>query len=62
MNPFCTHCGIELDYFDYYDSYDDGELIICRARGECPRCHKKYEWEDVYALIRYQEVEEVEEW
>lgn len=62
MNPFCPYCGIALDCFDHYNSYDDGDFIVCNARWACPCCHKKYEWEDVYALIRYQEVEEVEEW
>lgn len=59
-NPNCPNCGVELDFFDHYDCSDDGDIILCMARGTCPRCGKKYTWEDVYRLDGFQNLEEDE--
>lgn len=58
-NPYCPHCAVEIDFFDHCDSYDDGDLIVCVARGTCPKCGKRFMWNDVYKLDSFQDVEEV---
>lgn len=60
-NPYCPHCGVELNFDDHYDMYDDGDCIIVKAIGCCPNCRKNFRWEDVYVLHSFQELEEVEE-
>lgn len=59
-NPYCPHCGVELDFDDHYDMYDDGDLIIVKAYGHCPECKKEFRWEDVYHLSGFQNLEEDE--
>lgn len=58
FNPNCPECGIELDFVEHFDSYDEGDVIICAARGKCTRCGKKYQWDDVYELRGFQNLEE----
>lgn len=59
-NPYCPHCGVELNFDDHYDMYDDGDRIIVKAIGCCPNCRKNFRWEDVYVLQCFQELEEVD--
>ena len=59
-NHYCTHCGVELNFDDHYDMYDDGDRIIVKAIGCCPNCRKNFRWEDVYVLQCFQELEEVD--
>lgn len=59
-NPYCPHCAVELDFIEHFDWYDEGDIIFCRASGKCPRCEKKYKWDDVYRLDGFQNVEEDE--
>ena len=59
-NPYCPHCGVELNFDDHYDMYDDGDRIIVKAIGCCPNCRKIFRWEDVYVLQCFQELEEVD--
>ena len=59
-NPYCPHCGVELNFDDHYDMYDDGDRIIVKAIGCCPNCRKNFRWEDVYVLRCFQDLEEVE--
>lgn len=60
-NPYCPHCAVELDFTEHIDSYDNGDAIICVARGQCPECKKWFRWEDVYVLHSFQNVEEEED-
>ena len=57
-NPYCPDCGVELDFFDHYDECDEGDIVLFRARGTCPKCRKHYLWNDVYKLAGFQDVEE----
>ena len=57
-NPYCPHCGVELNFDDHYDMYDDGDRIIVKAIGCCPNCRKNFRWGDVYILQCLQELEE----
>ena len=57
-NPYCPSCGVEIDFLDHYDCYDDGDLAIFKARGVCPKCKRGYRWEDVYSLTSFQYLEE----
>ena len=59
-NPYCPHCGVELNVDDHYDMYEDGDRIIVKAIGCCPNCRKNFRWEDVYVLQSFQELEEVD--
>ena len=59
-NPYCPHCAVEIDFTEHIDQYDDGDVIVCVARGVCPCCKKFYRWEDVYTLHSFQNVEEEE--
>ena len=59
-NPYCPHCGVELDFDDHYDMYDDGDIIIVKAYGHCSCCKTKYRWEDIYSLTGFRDVEEDE--
>ena len=59
-NPNCPHCGVELDFDDHYDMYDDGDAIIVKAIGHCSKCGKHFKWEDVYTLCAFQDLEEGE--
>ena len=59
-NPYCPHCGIELDFDDHNDMYDDGDAVICYATGHCSKCGKRFKWEDVYTLCAFQNLEEDE--
>lgn len=58
-NPYCPHCGVELDFDDHYDMYEDGDCIIVKAIGSCPNCRKSFRWEDIYVLHSFQDLEEV---
>lgn len=52
-NPNCPYCKVELDFDDHYDMYDDGDTIICRAIGHCPKCGKHFKWEDLYTFCGF---------
>ena len=57
-NPICPHCGVEIDFFEHYDCYDDSDVTLCFATGQCPRCLRKYDWTDVYKWAGFQDLEE----
>lgn len=59
-NPNCPYCKVELDFDDHYDMYDDGGTIICRAIGHCPKCGKRFKWEDLYTFCGFQDFVEDE--
>ena len=59
-NPNCPYCKVELDFDDHYDMYDDGDSIIVKAIGHCPKCKKNFKWEDVFTLCGFQDLEEDE--
>ena len=56
--PYCSYCHTPLELFDHESSYDDTDATICYAHGTCPRCKRKYTWEDVYVFDHFQNVEE----
>ena len=57
-NPDCPYCDTEIDFDEHIDFYDEGDEIFCVAIGHCSSCGRKYRWEDVYKLDRFQNLEE----
>lgn len=57
--PKCE-CGEELEFDrdDYYDA--DGEVIISKCWGHCPKCGKQYTWLDHFEISHYSDLEETE--
>lgn len=57
--PKCT-CGEEIEFErdEFFDG--DSNIILQRAYGHCPKCGKKYRWNDVYILKNFSDLEETE--
>ena len=56
----CLACGTRLERDDVYDTYepDDNSTVYC-CIGICPKCHKTFQWEEVFTYHHYRGVEEV---
>lgn len=57
--PKCT-CGEEIEFErdEFFDG--DSDIILQRAYGHCPKCEKKYRWNDVYILKDFSDLKEIE--
>ena len=57
--PKCT-CGEEIEFErdEFFDG--DSDIILQRAYGYCPKCGKKYRWNDVYILKDFSDLKEIE--
>lgn len=59
--PECLECKAELEFYDTIETYVDGDIIIIHEVGHCPKCRKKYKWEDVYEFSHFENLEVLEE-
>lgn len=58
--PKCT-CGEELEFDANTDFWCDGDEMTMVCYGHCPKCGKKYKWNDYYLLSNWDNLEEEEE-
>ena len=55
--PKCT-CGEELKFDSYLDLWSDGDVAIMINVGYCPKCNKKYRWQDHFVLSHWDKLKE----
>lgn len=59
-NVLCPSCGVPLELDETYDQYSPDEYTtVDQCIGICPKCHKTFQWEEVFIYHHYRKIEEV---
>lgn len=59
--PRCPNCDEELEYTDFYFGEVDGDCAYFDANGYCPKCGRKYKWEEVFEIVEVRNYVQIEE-
>ena len=54
----CLKCETELEIDETCDYESNGDFIIEKVIGYCPKCEKEYRWKIVYKYYREQNLVE----
>lgn len=61
--PTCPHCFKRLEEIDNYDiecNTDEGKVTLSIV-GECPLCHKRFQWVERYKYAYFDYLEEMKD-
>jgi primosomal protein N' len=58
MPPKCPHCEVELEYEERINDQNCGDYYYETWHGYCPKCKKRFYWDEVYNFSRCDNLEE----
>jgi len=62
MPPKCPYCNEELEYTGLRrNSQNEGDYYYETWEGYCPKCNKRFYWDEVYIFSCCDNLEEVKE-